>query len=108
MVQVYRRKWVIHIKRKTRFRRLVLFCDSFSSAEEYGSAVCLYYLAHLPARLEFDPGWIVAGEGRFLLACAGVDGGGRWRRSGKVGAQRRNMGARLSQFFFILTFESDY
>ncbi|KAL6189191.1 hypothetical protein ACLB2K_040581 [Fragaria x ananassa] len=28
VVQVYRRKWVIHIERKTRFRRLVLFCDS--------------------------------------------------------------------------------
>ncbi|KAL6218539.1 hypothetical protein ACLB2K_011749 [Fragaria x ananassa] len=28
VVQVYRHKWVIHIERKTRFRRLVLFCDS--------------------------------------------------------------------------------
>ncbi|KAL6179508.1 hypothetical protein ACLB2K_051023 [Fragaria x ananassa] len=62
----------------------VLCCDSFSSTEESGNAICLCYLAHLPARLEIDSGWIVVGEGRCLLACTGVGGGGQWRRSGKV------------------------
>ncbi|KAL6194025.1 hypothetical protein ACLB2K_035109 [Fragaria x ananassa] len=45
-------------------------------------AVCLCYPAYLPARLEFDSGWIVAGEGRWrapgLVEEAGGGGRGRW------------------------------